>query len=487
MANYFRSYRLLTSLSPIALTLAAMACSGGDSPPEGSGGTQGGDGGSSDGAGGSTTSGGNENGSGGALGGEGPGETGGTAGGGAATGGAAPSGGTGGDDPTGVPGTDGYDCSAASGAPPVLQATAVVTSGLANPMVLTHEPNGDADRLFVLERGGRVRLIDEGELVATPFLDISSKVVVGMMGGDERGALGIAFHPDYADNGLFYIHYNRSSGGQSSGESVIEEYQVTDDADIADPNSGRVVLTVPQPQRNHKGGSINFGLDGFLYIGLGDGGGANDPQGNGQNVEALLGKFLRINPVASGGQPYSVPEGNLKDTVSEAAAEVWSYGFRNPFRSTFDGCTGDLYIGDVGQNLWEEIDIEKPGDGGRNYGWNTMEGKHCFRPMSGCDQDGLTLPVLEYDRDAGQSVTGGAVYRGASIPGIRGAYFYADYQSNRVWMTVYDREANTASNPVNLAQDLNNLSQIVAINNGADGELYFVSLLGGVYRLASAE
>lgn len=398
-----------------------------------------------------------------------------------------------------VPGTDGYNCSPPSGSAPALKATAVVTSGLSEPIFLAHAPNDSTGRLFVIERSGAVRIIKAGALVAKAFLDIKSKVVTGAANGDERGLLGMAFHPNYATNGLFYVHYSDKADANNTGDSIIEEYKVSAASpDEADAASGRLVLKVEQPDnssaafRNHKGGAINFGADGFLYIGLGDGGGSGDTDashgtGNGQNLSVLLGKMLRIDPVKGASAAYSVPAGNLKDKMAAAAPEIWDYGLRNPFRSSFDGCTGDLYIGDVGQDKWEEVDIEKAGEGNKNYGWNKIEGTHCYKPASGCDEAGVTKPLAEYDHNAGKSITGGAVYRGSAIPALRGTYLYADYQSNTVWSIVYDRAKGTASAPVSLKQDINNVTSVVAIRNGADGELYFISLMGGVYKLEAAQ
>jgi glucose/arabinose dehydrogenase len=431
-------------------------------------------------------------GSGGAAAGSSSGAGGGAGGGGAGAAGNAGAGSVGG---MRVPGTNGYDCSPASGAVPALKATAVVSSGLSEPIFLTHAPNDDTGRLFVLERAGSVRIIKAGALVTKPFLDIKSKVVAGAANGDERGLLGMAFHPDYASNGLFYVHYSDKADPNNTGDTLIEEYKVSASSpDEAEPTSGRLVLKVEQPDnssaafRNHKGGGINFGADGLLYIGLGDGGGSGDTDashgtGNAQNVGVLLGKILRINPLKAANAAYSTPAGNLKDKLAAAAPEVWDYGLRNPFRSSFDGCTGDLYIGDVGQDKWEEVDVEQAGEGNKNYGWNKIEGTHCYQPASGCDETGVVKPQVEYDHNAGKSVIGGAVYRGKAIPSLRGTYLYADYQSNTIWSTVYDRDKGSVSTPVSLKQDINNVTSIVAIRNGADGELYFVSLMGGIYRL----
>lgn len=490
--------RTLALLSPFALALVAAACGNKENTnPDASGGAangnSGGSGsGSAAGSGGANVASGGGPASGGTTGDSGgaSGNSGGSAN--PGSGGGQGSGGDGGTDFAGVPGAQGFDCTPASGDVPALKATAVVTSGLTEAMHVAYEPGGDAKRLFVLERGGVLRVIQDGALVSTPFLDFSSKAVAGMAGGDERGALGFAFHPQYATNGLFYVHYSDAADSNDSGDSIIEEYKVSSDPNVADVGSARLVLKVEQPLhggtlKNHKGGAINFGLDGYLYIGFGDGGGSGDPSGNGQSVTTLLGKILRINPVKSGDNAYTSPAGNLKDTMASALPEIWDYGVRNPFRSSFDGCTGDFYIGEVGQGAWEEVDIEKVGEGGKNYGWNTMEGTHCYSPMSQCVQTGITMPVLDYDHQTGTSVTGGAVYRGRSIPGLRGAYFYADHVAGKVWMTVYDRAAGTISTPVSLTQDLSNVSQIVSIANGADGELYLVSLMSGVYKLESAQ
>jgi len=400
-------------------------------------------------------------------------------------GGAPETGGSGGL-PSRIPGSDGYNCDPPSGEEPVLTLTPVATD-LNYPVLVTHAPNDD--RLFIVQLDGKVKIL-QGETVKTePFLDLGDKVQIGGGGGDERGLLGLAFAPDYAESGLLYVHY--SAGGalepdHERGDTIIEEYRVSADPDRVDPASARVVFSYPQPANNHNGGSINFGLDGYLYIGLGDGGGGGDPNGNGQNVETPLGAILRIDPRQDGDSPYRIPAGNLFDEVDNAAPEIWDMGLRNPFRWNFDACTGDMYIGDVGQGAFEEIDIELALDGRRNYGWNVMEGFSCYGAEE-CDKTGLTLPVLDYPSEgSGASVTGGAVYRGSKIPALRGAYFYADYVKNRVWSVIFDRTEQKVTNPVSYTQDLN-LSSPVAIQNGPDGELYFVSISAGtVYRLDPA-
>jgi len=390
------------------------------------------------------------------------------------------------------------DCSAAEGDVPALTLTPFVT-GINVPVDITYPP-GD-DRMFVITLEGDVRVIKDGELVEEPFLSLGDRVIVGGGPGDERGLLGIAFHPDYAENGLFYVHYSAGQGidGASNGDSVIEEYHVSSDPDVADPASARLVLTVDQPngQTNHKGGSIAFGPDGLLYIGLGDGGGGGDTTGNGQNTSVLLGKILRIDPVGSAPREYTTPADNLVQDVAGAAPEIWDYGLRNPFRFSFDLCEGDLYIGDVGQNMYEEITVEKAGEGHKNYGWNITEALHCYDGDT-CNQDGITPPLIEIARPTATSITGGAVYRGSSIPGLRGVYFYADYAQSAVWYTRYNRDAHSVETPTSVTQELNP-TNIVAIKNGPDGELYFVALLaegrisatnlgeGAVYKLTAAQ
>lgn len=421
------------------------------------------------------------------------------------TGGGNGGGGTGGGGNNPIAGTDSYDCSPAEGTVPALKLTEVA-SGINVPVDVTHPPNDP--RLFVITLTGDVRIIKDGQLVAAPFLSLGSKVAVGGQPGDERGLLGIAFHPNYATNGLFYLHYSAGTGvpGANTSDTVIEEYKVSDDPDVADAASARVVLTVAQPDngnaafQNHKGGSINFGADGLLYIGLGDGGGSGDVHGSSgsgfaQDTSRLLGKILRIDP--TGGDPYSTPADNLVQDIAGAAPEIWDYGFRNPFRRTFDACTGDMYIGDVGQDDYEEIDIEKAGEGRKNYGWNVTEGLHCYTGQS-CDDSGFVSPLLEEAQPSSESITGGSVYRGSSIPALRGAYFYGDYAKNGVWYTFYDRDAHTVSTKVSVTQELN-VTNLVAIKNGSDGELYFVRLMtqgvisgsnrgeGAIYKLEAAE
>jgi len=311
-----------------------------------------------------------------------------------------------------------------------------ITGGLVRPTYLTHA--GDASgRLFVLEQPGRIRIIQNGLLLPAPFLDLEP--VVGSE-SNEQGLLGLAFHPDYSKGGsgtgesptrpYFFVNFT-----DNNGDTVIERFSVSpDDPNQADPASGLVLLHVAQPFPNHNGGDLVFGPDGYLYIGLGDGGSAGDPQGNGQKLNTLLGKLLRIDV----NQPaYAIPPGNPFATRPEARPEIWAYGLRNPWRFSFDRATGDLFIGDVGQNAYEEIDYQPAGSaGGENYGWNFWEGNHLYEVGA---PGGLTAPVVEYSHDEGGcAVTGGYVYRGAQLPGLNGIYFFGDYCSGKIWALYRD-------------------------------------------------
>jgi len=297
---------------------------------------------------------------------------------------------------------------------------APIVSGLERLTSLVDAGDG---RMLALEQPGRIRLIENGSLAAQPFLDISGKV--GSR-GNEQGLLGIALHPRYAENGLLYVNYT-----DNNGTTTIARFQASADRTRADPASEKVLLTVEQPYANHNGGSMVFGPDGYLYMGLGDGGSAGDPQGNGQKLTTLLGKILRVD--LDGGDPYAIPADNPFADGQKGRAEIWAYGLRNPWRFSFDRATGDLYIGDVGQNQWEEIDYLPAGTpGGVNFGWNYREGAH---PYQGEPPAGLQLvdPVAEYAHPEGCSVTGGYVYRGESLPEFNGVYLYGDYCTGRVW------------------------------------------------------
>jgi glucose/arabinose dehydrogenase len=375
------------------------------------------------------------------------------------------------------------DCSPPRGAEGALKLTPLV-SGIVYPLLVKSAP-GDPTRLFIVSQAGEIFVLQDGATELSSFLDIQ-ELVLFVGSGDERGLLGLAFHPDYAQNGRFFVHYSDRATG---GDTRVVEFRRGASADEADPTPVATYLEQAQPQRKHNGGSIEFSpRDGFLYVGLGDGGNSNDhgeghsATGNGQDLSTLLGKMLRLD-VAT--HPYRIPPGNM--TGEGVRPEIWSYGLRNPYRFSFDACTGDLYIGDVGQMLWEEIDIEPAGQGGRNYGWRRMEGAHCFVPAEDCDPEGLiTLPAAEYPHAGREiedcSVTGGHVYRGSKIPWLRGSYFYGDFCSGRIWTLTY--EGGVASAPVDRTGDLESFGfNIASFGQDGAGELYVAEFNGTVYRI----
>ena len=353
---------------------------------------------------------------------------------------------------------------------PALQLTSFV-SGLASPVGLESARDGSG-RLFALEQAGRIRIIRNGAVTAAPFLDITAKVA----SGGELGLLGLAFHPSYVSNRKFYVDYTRPLG--SLWETVIAEYLAsTANPDQADAASERILLTVAQPFSNHNGGQLAFGPDGYLYIALGDGGSEGDPMGNGQNLQALLGKILRIDVNgSSGGRPYAIPPDN-PFAAGGGAAEIFAYGFRNPWRFSFDSATGTLYAGDVGQASFEEVDIVQKG---ANYGWNIMEGSHCFAPATGCNMTGLTLPINDYGRDQGATVIGGFVYRGSAIPALVNAYVFGDFISGRIWGL--RQGSSGAWERTQLAATGKSIS---SFGRDENGELYVVDYSGAVWRLTA--
>jgi glucose/arabinose dehydrogenase len=338
-----------------------------------------------------------------------------------------------------------------------------------------------------MEKAGRVRIVDNGELQQPAFIDISDQV----SGQGERGLLGMAFHPDYATNGLLYLHYSANGiQGVANGTGVVSEFSVAPtDRTQAVRQSERRILTVAQPEANHNGGMISFGPDGMLYLGFGDGGGGNDQHGNignGQALNTMLGKLLRLDVDGRAvNNAYGVPDGNLAaQTGQDALPEIWAYGLRNPWRFSFDACAGDLYIGDVGQNTLEEIDFLPANTAaGSNFGWRVMEGPDCRPGENGCNQNGLVLPVDSYGRQVGQSVTGGYVYRGSSIPGLRGVYIYADYQSARFFrFRVVDGQVTDRQEITN--QLGTNVDDISSFGQDNAGEMYVTTFdPGAVFRI----
>jgi glucose/arabinose dehydrogenase len=346
---------------------------------------------------------------------------------------------------------------------------AEIVAGLNFPLYLSAPP-GDLGRLFIVEKGGVIRIVKNGALLPSPFLDISARVSTG----SEQGLLGLAFDPNYASTGRFIVHYT-----DAAGDTRLSSFQVSGDPDVADPGTEVVILTADQPYDNHNGGQVLFGPDGFLYLGLGDGGSAGDPEGRGQDLSDLLGSILRIDlPISA---PYTVPPDNPFVGVAGASPAVWSYGLRNPWRFSFDRATGDLYIADVGQGTSEEVDISLAADGagkGVNYGWNRMEGGHCF--SSGCNPSGLAQPALEYDHDQGCSITGGYVYRGSAVPALQGLYFFSDWC--RGWVRSF-RYSGGSATELTEWPSLRTGGTIVSFGEDAAGELYVVESGGRVSKI----
>ena len=343
-------------------------------------------------------------------------------------------------------------------------------------------------RLFVLERTGLIRIVSSsGVLQAAPFLDLRSLVGSSYI---EQGLLGLAFSPTYASDGRFYVDYTDRSS--ATGNTIVAEYRRLD-ATQADPSSARVLLTIAQPFQNHNGGQLAFGPDGDLYIGMGDGGSGGDPGDRAQDLGVLLGKILRIDvrPGAStAGLPYGIPSSNPFVGRSGARGEIWAYGLRNPWRFSFDRSTGDLLIGDVGQNLHEEVDLLPRGRGGQNLGWRIMEGISCYAPSSGCDRAGLTLPVATYDHGTGDcAVIGGFVSRAPSQPALAGIYLMGDECSGRIrgFVAASARTAAAAGKQVAAPILLDTSLTISSFGQGDDGSLYVCDLTGGaIYRVLAS-
>ncbi|HEV8403248.1 MAG TPA: PQQ-dependent sugar dehydrogenase [Candidatus Limnocylindrales bacterium] len=343
----------------------------------------------------------------------------------------------------------------------------VALDGLTNPLEVANAGDGSG-RLFVVEQGGRIRVVRDGALVDRPFLDIGDRIT----SGGERGLLGLAFHPGYPTDPRFFVDYT-----DRDGNTVVSSFRAsTADPDVADPDSESILLQVDQPFANHNGGGLGFGPDGDLYIALGDGGSGGDPQGNGQRLDTLLAKILRIDVDggSAGGAPYAIPQDNPFVGTAGARPEIWLYGLRNPWRFRFDRLTGDLWIGDVGQNAWEEIDVARAGIGGLDFGWNRTEGFHCYSPPDGCDETGLTPPVAEYGHDQGCAVIGGVVVRHPADGSLDGGYLFGDDCSDHLW--VIDPAGDGRREP-RLITDMGR--SVSSIGEAEDGTVYATSLAHG--------
>lgn len=338
-----------------------------------------------------------------------------------------------------------------------------ITDGLRNPLGL--ENAGD-ERLFILEQRGVIWIYTQGALLEEPLLDIRDKVTTQ---GSEQGLLGLVFHPDYADNGYFFINYT-----DRRGDTVISRFQVSANANRADPQGEEKLLQIAQPYRNHNGGDLAFGPDGYLYIATGDGGSGGDPEGNAQNVNTLLGKILRID--VDSGDPYAVPA----DNFDQGRGEIWAYGLRNPWRIHFDAATGDLYIADVGQNQWEEVNYQPVGaQAGWNFGWDIREGTHAFEPGQA---DNLVDPVAEYSHQMGISVTGGVVVRDPRLPDWQGVYLYGDFGSGIIWGLLRLPDGGWAN-----TQLWDTDARIASFGQDQEGRVYLVDFGGRVLRLDPAQ
>ena len=353
----------------------------------------------------------------------------------------------------------------ALGEPPKIRLEPFVQD-VESPVYLTHD---GTKRLFVVEQEGKIRLVVDGRLMEKPYLDIRDRVEAG----GECGLLCVAFHPNFAKNGRFFVNYTTR---QSGLHTIISEFHATPDAAGASAATERVILKFKQPFANHNGGQILFGADGMLYIGTGDGGSAGDPFNNGQRLDTLLGKILRID--VDGREPYAVPRDNPFVERAGAQPEIWAYGLRNPWRFCFDRATGLMYAGDVGQGKWEEIDIIEKG---KNYGWNIMEGAHPFK--SGRSQIDLVNPIMEYDHKMGLSITGGYVYRGKRFPSLAGFYLYGDFSSGRIWGLKYEGGRVTAVTEV-----YRGTTKISSFGEDSEGELYLCDYYHGkVLRVVAAD
>lgn len=361
-----------------------------------------------------------------------------------------------------------------------------IATGFSQPIFAT-APAGDTSRLFIAEQGGAIKILNlaSGTVNSTPFLNIT-----GITTGGERGLLGLAFHPNYATNGKFYVNLTNASGN-----TEIREYTVSANPNVAN-TAGNVIMTYTQPFSNHNGGWLGFGPnDGYLYIASGDGGSGNDPQNNAQNLGSMLGKILRIDVnsdafISDANRDYALPASNPFLGTSGAAPEIWSYGLRNPWRASFDRLTGDFYIGDVGQSAREEIDFQPAGsDGGENYGWRAREGSIDNSAVGDPAPAGAISPIYDYSRGSGafqgETVVGGYVYRGSLVPELQGAYFFADYIDGKIWSFRYDGVTRTdlTNWTQALGPNIGSFGNISSFGESSTGELYITSLNGSIFQI----
>ena len=316
--------------------------------------------------------------------------------------------------------------------PPLNIKLLLISKGLTSPVGLASPADG-TNRLFVIEQNGKIKIIKNGTLLSTPFLDISNRLEKLNNSYSEKGLLGLVFHPGYKSNGRFFVYYSAPSPDKNDDhQSLVAEYHAsTQNTDVADMTE-QVILKIPEPESNHNGGCLQFGKDGYLYIGVGDGGGSGDRHGsigNGQSLETWHGKILRIDVDTK--KPYAIPPDNPFAGKNNSKPEIYAYGFRNPWRFSFDRVLGTLYCADVGQDAWEEINIVEKG---KNYGWRITEGNHCFNPRTGCNTSGLSMPINEYSHDVGVSICGGYMYRGKKYPSSHGNYLFGDWSGKLFYL-----------------------------------------------------
>lgn len=339
-------------------------------------------------------------------------------------------------------------------------------SGLSTPVYIAHSGDG-SERLFIVEQAGRILILKNGKILDKPFLDIRSKVTFS----GEMGLLSMAFHPEFTDNGRFFVNYTGIDNDNIN--TIVSEFNVSPDNPDEAEEKENTILKIPQPFSNHNGGQLQFGPDGFLYIGMGDGGSAGDPRNNGQNLDTLLGALLRIDINSS--SPFGIPEDN-PFAQTDGADEIYAYGLRNPWKFSFDRLNGRLFLADVGQDRFEEVDII---EAGKNYGWNIKEGNNCFPlRITECNQPGLTPPIIEYSHSEGRSITGGYVYRGGKIPELFGAYIFGDFVTSKVWSAI---ENNDGSWKRTLLFD--DLFPVSSFGEDEDGELYILDYNGALFKI----
>lgn len=371
-----------------------------------------------------------------------------------------------------------------AGLPTITAKVRLISNGLHSPTAVTFPGNGD---IWVTEQTGLIRVIKKGELLTDPLLDLRSKMIKVNGGYEERGLLGIALHPKFKSNKKFYVFYSAPAAPGLNHKGVVAEYRLTTKGKV-DPGSGRVILGIDEPEGNHNGGCIQFGHDGYLYISSGDGGGQGDKHGefgNGQNMNTWLGKILRLDVNARTG--YRVPKDNPFVGRKSTKPEIWAFGFRNPYRFSFDRATGNLFAGDVGQDLWEEVDIVKKSG---NYGWKIVEGTHCFSPAANCNIKGVTMPITEYNHKEGVSVTGGYVYNGREITTLKSKYIFADWTGP---VSYLQKVGNKWTKGKVKLQNIPPGLKIIGFGEDVKGELYVLTnedtgpgdAKGGIYKIVN--